>query len=220
MLAWFAVDRCSGGINVGTDAAREASSASWIGGSALRGPLLGLMLEHDQPIGAYRLSSLLMQRLPGWQLTHSSIANLLKRLVEEGYVTCEAGSTQTYLASPQAELAIEEWMRTPLSRHAVRDELHARIASSKPQHAPLLFKALQDYEQECFDSLQDGGRRDAPGGSWRALTISLTGAAVEENLNANIRWSRLARRWIRDWVEELRGQALSSGEGDRESAVV
>jgi DNA-binding PadR family transcriptional regulator len=209
-----------GGINVGTDAAREASSASWIGGSALRGPLLRLLLEHDRPIGAYRLSSLLMQRLPGWQLTHSSIANLLKRLVEEGYVTCQSGPTQVYLASERAALAIEEWMRTPLSRHAVRDELHARIASSRPQHAPLLFKALQDYEQECFDSLQDGGRTDAPSGSWRGLTISLTGSAVEENLNANIRWSRIARRWIRDWVENSRDQAVSSGQGDHDSAVI
>lgn len=81
-------------------------------------------------------------------------------------------------------------------------------------------RLLQDYEQECFDALRDAGQKDAPSGSWRGLTISLTGSAIEENLNANIRWSRIARRWIRDWVEDARGQGLSSGEVGHDPAEI
>jgi DNA-binding PadR family transcriptional regulator len=185
------------------DTAHEAPGATWIGGSALRGPLLGLLLQQEHPIAAYRLSSLLMQRLPAWHVAHSAVANLLKRLVVEGYVSFSAGPTRGYIPTSKARLALEEWMQRPLCRQAVREELHARIASSSPHHAPLLYKALDAYERECFEILEAGGGAGAgtpPVGSWRSLTINLTHAAADETLHANIRWSKLARQWIRDWV--------------------
>jgi DNA-binding PadR family transcriptional regulator len=182
-----------------------------MGGSALRGPLLGVLLQQKEPVAAYRLSGLLMQRLPAWHLTHSAVANLLKRLSEEGYVSHSSGPRKGYVPTSAARLALEEWMRRPLSRQAVREELHARIASSSPHHAPLLCMALEDYERECFEMLDlDGGLGvgSPPPGSWRSLTINLTRAAADESLHANIRWSKIARQWIRDWVERSDGEAL------------
>jgi DNA-binding PadR family transcriptional regulator len=195
------------------ETARELAGSAWSGGSTLRGPLLGVLLQQEEPISAYRLSGLLMQRLPAWHVTHSAVANLLKRLSAEGYVCGGAGPGSTYLPTEQAEQALEEWMQRPLSRQAVREELHARIASSSSHHAALLCKVLDDYERECFELLDaDGGTGsgDPPSGSWRGLTINLTRAAADESLHANIRWSRIARRWIRDWVEHSRTQSLSS----------
>lgn len=202
--------------SMGGETAQEASSSLWTGGSALRGPLLGLLLQHEHPISAYRLSGLLMQRLPAWHLTHSAVANLLKRLVEEGYVRPAAASSG-YLATEKARLALEQWMEGPLHRQAVREELHARIASSSPHHAALLYKALDDYERESFELLDAGGGLGAvspPAGSWRCLTINLTRAASDETLHANIRWSKLARQWIRDWVAAPQAEALPCGLDD------
>jgi DNA-binding PadR family transcriptional regulator len=187
----------------------EVAYEAWTRGSALRGPLLGLLLHQERPISAYRLSGLLVQRLPAWHVTPSSVANLLKRLLEEGYVSLGPGSTRAYVATEKAKLALEEWMASPLCRQSVREELHARIASSSPRHAALVYRALDAYERECFDILADSGEpsaASAPLGSWRSLTINLTRAAADESLHANIRWSKIARRWIKDWVEESRGQ--------------
>jgi hypothetical protein len=188
-----------------------------MGGSALRGPLLGALLQQKQPVGAYRLSGLLMQRLPAWHLTHSAVANLLKRLLEEGYVSLSSGPMKGYVATSAARLALEDWMRRPLSRQGVREELHARIASSSPHHASLLCKALDDYERECFEMLDaDGGFGigSLPTGSWRSLTINLTRAAADETLHANIRWSKTARQWIGDWVERSDGEVVGCTRDD------
>ncbi len=194
----------------GQTAAYEGSSPGWTGTSALRGPVLGLLIDQDRPVSAYRLSSLLMQRLPAWHVTHSAVANLLKRLAEEGYACPSAGAGHAYVATDKAALALEDWMQRPLSRQTVRDELHARIASASPHHAQLLYRALVDYERECFALLGDSGEvsvAGAPNGSWRSLTISLTRVAADETLHGNIRWTRVAKRWLRDWI------ATSGAEG-------
>lgn len=191
--------------------AYEASSAAWLGPSALRGPLLGLLFEQDRPISCYRLSSLLMRRLPAWQVTHSSVANLLKRLLEEGYACASPEGSRVYCATDKARLALEDWMQKPLCRQAIREELHARIASASPHHAPLLCKALDDYERECIEMLgaHSGAITPiAPLRSWRSLTITLTRAAADESLRANITWSRLARQMIGDWITTCPAEAF------------
>jgi DNA-binding PadR family transcriptional regulator len=186
-------------------------SPAWAGTSALRGPLLGLLVEQDRPVGAYRLSSLLMQRLPAWQITHSGVANLLKRLTEEGYATVDPARSKGYIATRQARAALEDWMQRPLSRQAVREDLHARIASASPHHAALLYEALEEYERECFELLDEGGAisaADGPNGSWRSLTINLTRLATDETLHGNIRWAKVAKRWLRDWVAASSAERL------------
>jgi DNA-binding PadR family transcriptional regulator len=187
----------------------EPVGGSWEGGSALRGPLLSVLLRQRRPIGAYKLATLLMQRLPAWQITPSAVANLLKRLVAEGFVRTVPGPSNLYIANENAARALEEWLRRPLARHAIREELHARIASTDAQHAPLLLEALDAYEQECYELLSATPTREGARGSWTSLTINLTRAATDEALHANIRWSKTARRWIEEWLAdqpETRGE--------------
>jgi hypothetical protein len=143
-----------------------------------------------------------MQRLPAWQVRHPAVANLLKRLVDEGSVSCIPGPTKAYCSTDRAHLAVEQWMASPLHRESVREELHARIASSSPHHAPLLEKALETYERESFALLAESPPAEASSGSWRSLTINLTRAAADETLHANIKWSKIAREWIREWVTD------------------
>jgi hypothetical protein len=178
---------------------------------------LGLLLEQERPVSAYRLSSLLMQRLPAWQVTHSAVANLLKRLVAEGHAELSRDAAHAYVATDTALLALEDWMRKPLTRQTVREELHARIASAGPHHAPLLYQALDDYERHCFELLDDGGEIDpsgVPSGSWRSLTLHLTRVAADETLHANIRFTKTAKRWLRDWVASSKADGLPSSHDD------
>jgi DNA-binding PadR family transcriptional regulator len=182
--------------------------------------LLGLLIEQEQPVSAYRLSSLLMQRLPAWQITHSAVANLLKRLVEEGYAHASAEVRRGYVATDRARAALDDWMQKPLPRQTVREELHARIASASPRHAPLLYRALEQYERECFEALDDDGEtggRGAPAGSWRSLTINLTRLAADETLHGNIRWSKVAKQWLRDWMATCADELLRC---DRDESAV
>jgi hypothetical protein len=143
-----------------------------------------------------------MQRLPAWQVRHSAVANLLKRLVDEGYVSCIPAPTKTYCATDRAQLVLEQWMARPLHRESLREELHARIASSSPHHAPLLVKALETYERESFELLAQSPPTETSSGSWRSLTINLTRAAADETLHANIKWSKTARDWIKEWIAD------------------
>ena len=205
-------------VTVGGATAQDQGNGAWGGASALRGPLLGLLLEQELPVGAYRLSSLLMQRLPAWQVTHSGVANMLKRLLDEGYAAMGPTGSRSYVATAKARLALEDWMRRPLSRQTVREELHARIASASPHHAPLLYAALDAYERECFELLDEGGDATSieggPFGSWRSLTISLTRVAADETLHGNIRWAKTAKRWLRDWVATSDASGLPCSRDD------
>jgi DNA-binding PadR family transcriptional regulator len=181
--------------------AEQATSDGWGRSSALRGPLLGELLRQREPVGAYRLASMLMRRLPAWGITHSAVSHLLRRLEREGFVSRMPGSPAAYSASPRAERALEDWMQRPCPKQAIRDELHARIASSSPRHAPILLKILNDHEEECFEML---GRRAStegmPRASWVSLTINLNHAAMDETLHANVKFCKTARRWIEEWM--------------------
>jgi hypothetical protein len=177
------------------------------GTSALRGPILGLLLRQERPLSAYRLSGLLAQRLPAWCSTPQGVSNLLNRLVSEGLVSRVPGTAVTFTATDTAPLALEEWMRRPCSTQHIRDELHARIASSSVHHAPLLLQALDEYERECFRMLADEPSEGATHGSWTALTLNLTNAAVDESVRANIKWCKLARQWIKEWIKDASAQS-------------
>jgi DNA-binding PadR family transcriptional regulator len=220
---------------------REPDSSDANGVSGLRGPILGLLLELDRPASAYKISGLLMQRLPEWQISHSGVANLLRRLAGEGYVEVVAGATVGFRATEKGRNGLEAWMRQPLRRQTLRDEIHARIASASPHHAPLLYAAIDAYERECFALLDEearGWEPTAPAGSWRSLTINLTRSAADETLRGHINWSKLAKRALRDWIEahgatavpvqpdgeqkpslrDENGEPLRSGSHDRASA--
>jgi len=177
----------------------------WIGTSPLRGPLLALLLRQEHPIGAYKLATLLGQRLPAWKVDASAVSHLLKRLHDEGLVS--SGPTRrskTYSATAKTRPAVEEWMKQPLEGQAVREELHARIVSSAPHHAPMLITALEKLELEAFAIVTSDQEPEQARGSWTSLTIDITRQAEDKALRAKIDWSRLARHRITEWTESQR----------------
>lgn len=184
-----------------------------LSGSPLQGVLLALLLgEHEQPLHGYMLTTLVERRLgPAWGVTRQSVYGALNRLEEEGLVSSVwktaadrgGGHTQrVYAATDLAETALSDWIRSPASKEPVRVELQAKIAMSRARDAPELLSALDAYERECFAMLRQTNEAEVPMASWAGLAMNLTRIAVDENIQAELRWVTLARRWIEDFLTE------------------
>ncbi len=199
-----------GAMPQGTSDRRYAS------GSPLRGALLALLVNEGEPLSGYRLATLVERRLgPAWRMTRQSVYGALERLVEDGLVAAGVKTTfngtgegqRVYSATASAAEALEAWMQSPATREPVRVELQARIALSRADDAPHLLHALDAYEQDCFEMLRKSSEAEVPMGSWVGLAMNLTRVAVDESLQADLRWIALARRWIEEFLIEHPGQS-------------
>ena len=180
-------------------------------GSPLRGALLALLVSEGEPLSGYRLATLVERRLgPAWRVTRQSVYGALERLLEDGLVTSAAKAgfqgagegQRVYSATNLAPHALETWMASTATREPLRVELQARIALSRARDAPNLLRALDAYEQDCFEMLRKSSEAEVPLGSWVGLAMNLTRAAVDESLQADLRWIALARRWIEEFVAD------------------
>ena len=188
----------------------EMPEKKQVSGSPLRGALLALLVsEGEQPLGGYRLGTLVERRLgPAWRVTRQSVYGTLDRLEEDGLVSSSAKEAvgrigegqRVYSATEQAEAAVAAWMETPVGKEPMRGDMQAKIAMSSPRHAPQLLRALDDYERECFAMLRKSQEAEVPMGSWAGLAMNLTRTAVDESLQAELRWIVMARRWIAEFV--------------------
>jgi len=193
-----------------------AASKEHLSGSPLQGMLLALLLgEQEQPLHGYKLTTLVERRVgPAWGVTRHSVYGALKRLEKEGLVSslykrapdrdAPGRGQRVYFAAGEAEAALAAWMEGPISREPVRVELQARIAVSRAQDAPLLLRALDGYERECFSLLRRTSDAEVPMGSWAGLALNLTRMAVDESLQAELLWIAKARRWITEFIAEMR----------------
>jgi len=184
-----------------------------LSGSPLQGVVLALLLgDYEQPLHGYMLTTLVERRLgPAWGVTRQSVYGALNRLEEEGLVASSwraatnrgGGHRQrVYAATDRAETALSDWIRSPASKEPVRVELQAKIAMSRARDAPELLLALDAYERQCFEMLRQTNEAEVPMGSWAGLAMNLTRVAVDESIQADLRWVTLARRWIENFVAE------------------
>ncbi len=191
-------------MSAANEPSAEATKTTRKSVTALRGPLLGLLVNQDRPNHLYRITGLLAQYLPPWQVSRGGVKHVLQVLVKEGLVRSAESDDQKTVFIPLdgAWCALDEWMEEAVSHPSVRDELHARIVSSSPSHAPLLVEALGVFERECYARL-DGAPVVAEAGmeSWRSLTISSIRAAEDEDTRAKIKWAQDTRKAIKDYVK-------------------
>jgi DNA-binding PadR family transcriptional regulator len=169
---------------------------------ALRGPLLGLLINQDQPSHRYKLAGLLAQCLPGWQVSQSLVRYPLEHLEDDGLASSmtSADGMTVFVPTDRTQRALDEWMEEAVSSSPIREELYARIVSSRPYHAPLLLQALDMFEQGCYARLDETRDAETNMGSWKSLTISTVHAAEDEEIRAKIRWAQTTRKAIGDYV--------------------
>jgi DNA-binding PadR family transcriptional regulator len=180
--------------------------------SPLRGAVLAMIVQAP-PMHGYMLARQIELRLgPAWGVTRQSVYSVLTGLESEGLVastqrrrpegdgTGGARGQRVYVPTELAEEALAAWMRSSGPKKPVRVELQAKLAVSRPQDAPLLLDALDAYEGACFAMLRDTHAAEVPMSAWTGVMANLARSAVDESIQAELRWIATARRWIKDFL--------------------
>ncbi len=178
-----------------------------MGGSPLKGALLALLLELDEPTYPWRLATLAARRLgPASASDPSFVYKMLTTLVEQGLVACamsknEDGAPQkVYGATDLTERAVSEWMAAPVSEKAIRAVLQIKFAFSRPCDAPVLLGTLDTYELQCLDRLAECLDAEVPMSSWTGLRMNVSSTWTEERLEGELRWIMRTRESMRDYA--------------------
>jgi DNA-binding PadR family transcriptional regulator len=188
----------------------SAVDRSWMRGSPLKGVLLGLVAELEQPTHAYVLAGMLARRLgPAWQVDRKSVYQMLSQLRSANLVSSEPSPTRrgvldVYFPTEHTEAALVLWMETNASKSPVREELQAKVAVSRPKDVPSLLRALDAYERECFEMLKATTEAEVGTASWAGLGMALARIAADEHLQAELRWVMTARQAIQEFMAQTR----------------
>lgn len=189
----------------------DAIDRSWMRGSPLKGVLLGLVAELEQPTHAYVLAGMLARRLgPAWQVDRKSVYQMLSQLRNANLISSQPlptkrtkrGVLDVYLPTEHTEAALVLWMETSASKSPVREELQAKIAVLRPRDVPSLLRALDEYERECFQMLKATTEAEVSSASWSGLGMALARIAADEHLQAELRWVMTARQAIREFMAQ------------------
>lgn len=174
-------------------------------GSPLKGALLALVLEQDEPTYPYRLAMLLERRLgPAAGVDRDGVYKMLPGLEKCGLIASSTSENDSgdwrrhtvYAPTDLTESALDTWMATPVTDRARRTELQIKIAFSRPLDAPVLLRTLDDYERYCTKMFAECEEMDIPMSSWLGVKINVAVNWTEEHMNAELRWIMTSRESI------------------------
>ena len=177
-------------------------------GSPLKGALLALLLELDEPAYPWRLATALERRLaPVSGIDRDAVYKMLPVLARQGLAVCtmrenETGSLRrqkVYGVTELTERAVGDWIATPVSGEWPRTELQVKIAFSRPSDAPVLLRMLDIYEMQCVERLLEFEDGDVLMSSWMGVTKNVSCTWREEHLKAELSWIMGARESMRDY---------------------
>jgi DNA-binding PadR family transcriptional regulator len=110
-----------------------------------------------------------------------------------------------YAATEKGVEAFEQWMQRPVGKEPVRTELLAKIAVSRPDDAPRLLAAIEQYERASLEILESAAVAERPADGAAALGDELVDEAADQHVRAELAWAALARRRIAERAAELAG---------------
>jgi DNA-binding PadR family transcriptional regulator len=169
----------------------------------LKGPLLALLLaEPGYPSQlAGRLSELVG---PAWGVETDDAYSIMERFEKLGLAssTRRIGSRPhqvviEYQATELTARAVEEWMASPLPKEPIRTELWARIAVARPEDAPHILRALEEYEQARLDLMSEC-TKELGVRSWAELKVELARLGVALEIESDLKWADYARGGIEE----------------------
>ncbi len=195
--------------------AEAAVDRKWMRGSPLKGALLALLLELEEPTYPWRLAMLASRRLgPASGIDPGVIYKMLAALAEQGLVACttrrddDGHSQKVYGATDLTGRALSEWMATPVAGEAIRTELQIKFAFSRPCDAHVLLQTLDTYESQCLDRLAECLDAEVLMSSWTGLRMNVASTWTEERLEGELRWIMRTRESMRDYATKHGIQGL------------
>lgn len=177
--------------------------------------VLGLVIERAGY--GYDLQQRIDRRLGFLGLSNTVIYGVLDRLEREGLIeergAKEIGRTRrgsprvTYAATQQGVEEFQRWMAAPAEPALLREELHAKLAVSAPEHLEVLVALTQDLELHYLGELQSlaGARKgdlEDPGLDWGTLVEVLVDEAQAARIEAMIDWLQRTRAILQRRMSE------------------
>lgn len=155
---------------------------------------------------------------PAWQLNAGAIYVALDKLEQEGLVrpipgaddavaatrrrTVRGAPRVVYEPTEQGQERFDEWMGATSSLAPLREELHLKLALSRPGDLTRLIELTEEQERSCSERLEEHAGlaqletllADAP--PWTEVAAKMVRDAEVEHLTATIRWLRRVREAI------------------------
>jgi len=178
--------------------------------------VLGLLIE--RPDHRFNLRRRLETRFGLAQFGPSTAYSAVKQLEKDGYVRAvdagEEGCDGVYEATPEGVAHSREWVCAPANALVTREELHAKIALSRPRDLPRLIDVI--YSEECacaaeLDRIREQTIAEQGSGSPRGLSDAEWSELMEDTVlqGEAAHWDGRVRQLaeLRHYLEGLRGEA-------------
>lgn len=187
--------------------AEAAIDRKWMKGSHLKGALLALLLELDEPTYPWKLTTLIGRRLGAAAGDDPNVVyKMLQALAAQRLVACtkrtdhEGRSQKIYGVTDLTERALSEWMASPITGDTIRTELQTKFAFSRPCDADVLLRTLDTYERQCLDRLGQCLDVGVEMSSWTGLRMNIASSWTQERLEGELRWIMRTRESMRDYA--------------------
>lgn len=178
----------------------------------LVGAVLALVVERSGY--GYELAQRLQERLgPSWRFGSPSVYPLLEHLERKGLVQRrereqpgQGRERVMYDATPAGKRWRRAWLAGPVRRESTRSELLAKMVSAQPGDAPLILAALDEYERDIIQLLEEYGGEERPAVSgFSGLMLGLVDDDICTLLGADRDWVVRARRRIMEYLDQQGG---------------
>jgi hypothetical protein len=186
----------------------SAIDRKWMKGSPLKGALLALLLELDEPAIPWKLATSLERRLGSVSgIDRDAVYKMLPILARQDLAACTIREDESsnyrqqkvYGPTELTELAVSDWIAAPVSDEATRAELQVRIAFSRPFDAPILLPMLDMYERRCMERRSECNE-EVPMSSWVGVSMNAARSWTKAHLDAELLWTMRTRDLIRDYL--------------------
>ncbi len=171
--------------------------------TALRTAVLAALL--NQPGYGWDIASRLNTGMgPAWDVDPKRVYQVLEEFEEDGWAWSQQEQgpgkrgrwRRVYYPTALAERARVEWLQARQSVWLMRADIRTWIAFARHHDAPELLRKLHEYEMDCLEMLECAKELEVLPASWHDRAINLLRAASAEELAAEMRWIKRARREV------------------------
>ena len=164
------------------------------GKAPIKAAVVGVLLE--APGHGYDVAKRVNQRMGVWAVDPKRIYEPLKQLEDaklvwsrEEPIPRPPGFRKVYYPTDAARGARDDWFGSPPALSVMRADIHARLAFSKEEDAPVLLRAFNEYREDLLAAIEENAVTwAAPRGSWLEFAVSHLRDEIDKQLKGEIEW--------------------------------